>query len=158
MSARPRVVSIGRRPRYSSRSIVRWVINIARQLAAKNDGRIDDVFSLGVALRAALDANPDLFDKDKFVRDCRKAWAKTNQEVLLGNPRGLFVPGEFVTLGQRKLVIMKNAKLPVDLLAWETVDDEATKNFLQGQARKSVYRRERLIEARDNPDAVYLKD
>jgi hypothetical protein len=96
-------VSPIRRPTYSRRSVLQWVNNAARSIATDNDGRIADVFLLDAKLRAALDNNPELLDKDKYVRDCRKFWERSNHVVLTQHPSGLvqYVPGAFITLGGR---------------------------------------------------------
>lgn len=135
------------------------VNNIAREIAGENDGKIPDIFTIEARLKAALLKNPERLDLDRYVKSCRKEWAKLNHEVLI--PDGLtgvrFVPGAFLTVGKRALVIMKKAEV-ADMVAWQQVDDDAEANFLKTVRSRSDYRNARLREFAANRDCRYLGD
>lgn len=146
-----------RRPRYSRNTVLQRVNTVARAIAEENDGRVPDVFSIDVRLRQLYENNPELILLDKIARDDRRFWERANNNAVLRNPAGIWVPGAFISVGKRARVVMVKMKM-LDLFAWAQKDAEAEEGFMAGQRRKAAYRAERIAEWRDNPDCSYLAD
>jgi len=131
-----------RRPRYARRTLLQWVQNAANALANENHGKVPDIFLIDARLRRDLDANPDMLDRDKFVRDVRRHWERASNKLLSDRAKAggtLFVPGAYVALGKRVRGRMTDLDPITDGAAWMQQDQEAVKGFMETMNKRRAY-------------------
>jgi hypothetical protein len=143
--------------RFTRRSILLTIDQIANEIAKENDGRIEDVFAIEVRLRRELERRPELLDLDKMARDLRKFWEEAHHKVL-SHASGVFVPGVFVTVAPKLRVKMRKLKLPHDVAAWGETATEARDNYLRVFEQQDAYRAARMVEYAEHGDCAYLGD
>lgn len=151
---------IFRLPHFSLRSVIYLVQNIANGLADENGGKVPDHFLIEARLKQSLLENPERIDLDRYCRQIRKHWTKVSNHKINEQGRltggNLFVPGAFVTLGERQSGRMRDLDPITDITAWFNKDQEAREKFEKTMNDRRAYQLRMLDEGNRNRDCASL--